>query len=193
MKPVVTIAGAMALCGVACNETPPKPALEVQPAVAQPSPGATRPPPTRRPPLARPPSVARRYVSPPGPGPSPTQNWELGPRPTLGTRRMALTDAEALQVETRLQAWLPGVKPDYLARQILYDWPSYTLLFERVAGDAGDKVVVSGFAPFVVERHNVTVQLLRNLRVDDGGCELWRVIYDVRSGAFEALDCNGEA
>jgi len=29
--------------------------------------------------------------------------------------------------------------------------------------------------------------------IDDGGCSVWRVFYDVKNGAFSGLECNGEA
>jgi hypothetical protein len=141
--------------------------------------------------------VARRYIAPPGLGPAFTQVWYQPPRLRLGRERYPVAEQEAEEIELRLSEWL---RADHRgAGNIRESWSGYALLFEKVASDEGYKVVVRGFdradllSPLPGDRPApVTVQSLREMQVADGGCVVWRVLYDVRTSAFSNLECNGE-
>ena len=114
----------------------------------------------------------------------------------LGTRALPLSEKEAARIEARIRESLNRKTLTFERKSLVEQWPSYVLLFERLSSETGEKVFVRGFDRSLFDGEPpsaVTVHVLQQFEVDDGGCSVWRVLYDVRTGSVDEIHCNGVA
>ena len=169
----------VSLLALGCHGEPSK--VVVVPAVASPE----------RPAAMLPVNRARRFIAPPGEGPPLNHRWYQPPF-CLQTFRLPLSDTEAAAIEARFVAW-----SEQRARKGGFSLRSddQLMLFEKVGSSTGDKVAILGYDHSIFDHLDepVTVEALRRMVVLDGGCSVWRVLYDVHTQSFESFECNGEA